>query len=171
MRFPMGVSLQLSIEKFDLESTDECFCVWHGEADKGCRDCKGTGKWTRNVARFADADMTGESWFKVVNFLSLPLFGEDREGGQLSLKQTSTWLKCILKAKNGNHAGEHVEAAFEGRAHAPRIVTDEDGMSRVSQGCRVIFGGYTEERLMRHVVSLERLLLDAQGHECGLTWG
>ena len=167
----MSTSFALSIEKFDIETTEECFCVDpHLGIDLECLYCNGTGENVRPVARFTHINMGNESWSKITSFLNLPLFGEDRVGGEISAEQTSAWLRCILRAKNSNGAGKYTEAPYDKRAHAPRIITDEDGMMRISQGARSISFGYTEERLMGHVNALESTLLDAQQHECGVSW-
>lgn len=91
--------------------------------------------------------------------------------GDVPAEQVPDVLRRILRALNVDEDRAHlVEDGYDGPAHEPRVVTDEDGLPRISTGCHVISGGNTDEQTVRRLLQLQKLFTYAADRGFSVRW-
>lgn len=93
------------------------------------------------------------------------------QDGTVPAKEVPAVLRRILRALNVDADRAHlVEDGYDGPAHEPHVVEDEDGLPRISSGCHVISGGNTDEQTVRRLTQLQKLFVYAADHGFSVRW-
>lgn len=163
------MSIDISVQNAEFGSFEEpCFVCASGSPDAECDVCEGKGTYTERRTLTPSVNMANASWGKIASLIGLP----NMPYGDVGLELIPTIRRNIFRVLNSSTARETVteepreERGFEG----VRVTEREDGIKALDRGCRIIHGGYTDERVVGHLRNLDAVLAAAQEAGEGIGW-
>ena len=145
-----------------------CDCVSYGSIDSGCYVCKGLGICEQTVFDVEPLNMSNANAASVFSLIGI--HGEDVYYGSVEADKVADLRRRIFMALNRQ---DEIASAVRPThiEYTTRVVTDDDGLSRIDRAPRLFSMGNNEEYLVRRLRDIDELLQKAQEKNCGIYWG
>lgn len=136
-------------------------------AEERCGYCEDGMMWSRTCeapeVNFANGNAAG-----ILNLLGMSW----EPFGDIPANDVPVVLRRILRVLNVESDRAHlVSESTDGFAFEEPILVEDDGVTRITRGCRVIRCGNTDEQTTRRLLGLQDLLVYAADRGFSVSWG
>lgn len=143
--------------------TDECPCVWDGEAEKDCRWCDGTGVTSYDEPEFS-MDLNLGNARAVFDAAGL-----DSEANEVTVAMLPAVRRRILGLMNSfARRATHLR---EEESSSSRVAKREDGLPSIGEDREVYWaGGLDDDGLLDRLRRLDAIMAKAQELDKDVRW-
>lgn len=164
----MGITFYSPEAPQIVTATYSCECVdfsENGEVQEDCFECGGEGE-VHFYGTATEINVSNSNGFELLEVLGLP---QDYYGQVRGSDELATVVRRITKILNSDIDDEGIESSVqEGET---KIVTDADGLQRVTKGATLIACGRAPGYIRSRLEQFRTLFLEAVQNDWDVVWG